>query len=432
MKEGKKTNTRNKNTNKPNHSKVEQKPKVREVKIEENFFDEDDKNDKRLVVFSIIAILVILATIVTLVIGCDKKKQEEPEKPIDDIIVPEKKDEKEDEEDEGVVTREIVRKVTSVYKGSKTKEEDNEKTEDTTNTEEEKATYTVTFDYGDDATERKYDVEVEDGDVVEPYEPEGTYGCYYYTDQTWEVEFDFETPITENTTIYTACNLKDYRINYDVEVPEGSYDYYVIYLDDFELPRPTEDEGFVGWFTDEGTYENEIKNEQDIMDNATEVEEGIYTINLYAYFTGEGGDCEGDQCEVDPVEPTTGETGESDPVNPVEPTAGETGELDPVDPVEPTTGETEELDPVDPVEPTTGETGEPDPVDPVEPDSQLATDDKEKTTETQNSNITEPVTQPETVVPVNNDPVSSVPEEDKESTPIVEEQDDQKAEEGNE
>ena len=59
MKEGKKTNTRNKNTNKPNHSKVEQKPKVREVKIEENFFDEDDKNDKRLVVFSIIAILSI-------------------------------------------------------------------------------------------------------------------------------------------------------------------------------------------------------------------------------------------------------------------------------------------------------------------------------------------------------------------------------------
>ena len=136
------------------------------------------------------------------------------------------------------------------------------------------------------------------------------------------------------------------------------------------------------------------------MDNATEVEEGIYTINLYAYFTGEGGDCEGDQCEVDPDEPTTGEAGEPDPVNPVEPTAGETGE--------------------------------PDPVDPVEPDSQLATDDKEKTTETQNSNITEPVTQPETVVPVNNDPVSSVPEEDKESTPIVEEQDDQKAEEGNE
>ena len=190
----------------------------------------------------------------------------------------------------------------------------------------------------------------------------------------------------------------------------------MIYLDDFELPRPTEDEGFVGWFTDEGTYENEIKNEQDIMDNATEVEEGIYTINLYAYFTGEGGDCEGDQCEVDPVEPTTGETGEPDPVDPVEPAAGETGEPDSVDPVEP----------------TTGETGEPNPVDPIEPDSQLATDDKEKTTETQNSNVTEPVTQPETVVPVNNDPVSSVPEEDKESTPIVEEQDDQKVEEGNE
>lgn len=295
MKEGK--NTRSKKTNKPNHSKGNEKPRVREVKIEENFFDEDDKNDKRLVVFSIIAILVILATIVTLVIGCDKKKQEEPEKPIDDIVVPEKKEEDE-EEDDGVVTREVVRKVAAVYTGKKTKEDDSDK-KTTKEEEEETVKHTVTFDYGDDTTNRTYEEEVEDGASVEPYVPKGADYCYYFTDKTWEEEFDFETPITADTTIYTSCLINMYFIYYDVEVPDEAPDEYDIYEDGLTLVPPTESTGFQGWFTDEGTWENQIKDENDLMDNATKLEDGRYEIHLYAYFLGEGGDdCEGEECDL--------------------------------------------------------------------------------------------------------------------------------------
>ena len=243
MKDGKKTNAKKKNT-KVNHNTS--KPKVKEVKVEENFFDDDDdKNDKRLIVFAIIAILVILATIVTLVIGCDRKKQEEPEKPIDDIVVPEKKDDKK-EEDEGVPTKEIVRKVAAVYTGNETTEDDTDSEEE----EEETNTHSVIFDYGDDTTTRTEEFIVEDGDTVDPFTPKGAFGCYYYTGDGMEDEdeFDFETPITEDITIYARCEIIMYNIVYgpDEITNPGNLLEWDIYEEDTEL-NPIEDDDFDGW-----------------------------------------------------------------------------------------------------------------------------------------------------------------------------------------
>ena len=309
MKDGKKANTHAKKTN-----PTKEKPKVREVKVEEKFFDDDDSSDKRLVVFAIIAILVILATIVTLVIGCEKKKEEEPVKPVDDIVVPEKKDEKEEEEEyEGVETKEIVRKVTAVYTGSKKEEEEPKEEEPVEEKEEVKNVHTVTFDYGDEDIIRTYDVEVEDGQVVEPYVPEGTYSCSYYVNNEFEEEYDFNTPITADTTIYTWCNLVIYNLYYEPEDDSsyGNPEAWTIYDDD-QVLNPVEDETFVGWYA-EDTFENEITeiNLAMLQQYSECDEEGAYCgMTFYAKFE-EKTTCEGNDCEVDPI-PCEGEACNAD------------------------------------------------------------------------------------------------------------------------
>ncbi len=290
-------------------SYVSSKTKVKDVEIEENFFDDDDKRDKRIIVFAVIAILVILATIVTLVVGCDKKEQEEPPKPVDPIVIPEDKD---DKEDEGVETREIVRKVAAVYTGERTTEDDSEKEEpktEPTTPEEEPTVHTVTFDYGDDNTVRTEEVEVEDGKTVDPFVPKGTTNCYYFPDKTWEEEYDFTTPITGDTVIYTTCEILWYHISYEPETANlsgANPEDWDIYEDDFTLVDGEGEEEFQGWYADE-THQNPVEElNADTVDKYGVCDENNYcTLTLYAKF-GPEADSEDPDGQDDPNACTEG------------------------------------------------------------------------------------------------------------------------------
>ena len=292
MKETKKATPKKTNT------KSTVKPKVKDVEIEENFLDEEE-TDKRLVVFAVIAVLVILAIIVTLVIGCDRKKEEEQKKPIDDIVVPDKKEE---EEDEGVDTKEIVRKVTTVYRGKKTKESDKVKKEKKDTVVEDKE-YTVTYYLGD-TSETK---DVKEGEKAEKYVPTGYSSCKYYAKENFDdetEEFDMDQAITEDINLYLSCELITYHIVYD----NGNTDEYTVEGNDITI----EDENY-DWFT-EDTFENQVTviNKDFVADeNNVKEENGEYYIYLFGKLKEANPDCEGDECNVDPgtTEPGTTEPG---------------------------------------------------------------------------------------------------------------------------
>ena len=295
MKEAKKATpkktTARKTTTKNTNTKSAQKPKVKDVVIEENFLDEEE-TDKRLVVFAVIAILVILATIVTLVIGCDRKKEKDPVKPNDDIVVPDKKD---DKEDEGVDTPEIVRKVTSVYRGKKTKESNKKKTD----TVVEDTVYTVTYYMGDTS----YDREIKEGEKIEEFVPDGYSSCKYYkeepiTDES--EEYDMTQVVTDDTHIYMTCTLITYNVVYDKETANPTT---FTVEDNGGAGVALDKESYEGWFKEE-TYENEVTTlDKSLVADAKEVD-GEYYIYLFAKEVP----CEGEACDVNPETPgaTTG------------------------------------------------------------------------------------------------------------------------------
>ena len=306
MEKGKKSDHRNNRSN--------DKPKIREVKIEENFFDdEDEKGDKRLIVFAVIAILVILATIVTLVVGCDKKKQEEPKKPNEDIVVPEKKSNDEDNNDDGVVTPEIVRKVTASYKGSKTKESDKEDSKYEENNEKENNTqkYNVTYYLNEEEIQI---MEIDQGKGIEPYIPEGYFSCKYYSDEEYENEISLDSEVTEDMHVHMTCELITYTIEYDQET-ENIKTYTVEDIDSDLLDL--DDEEFAGWFLDM-EYQNQVTTlNKDIIKYADENN----VIHIYAMFGGHSIDCEGESCEIENpseepiVAPTETEPTETEPAD---------------------------------------------------------------------------------------------------------------------
>lgn len=305
MKETKTTtrkSTAKKTTPKKTTTKPAVKPSVKDVFIEENFLDEEE-TDKRLIVFAVIAILVVLATIVTLVIGCDRKKEEDTKKPTDDIVVPEKKDE---EEDEGVDTPEIVRKVTTVYRGRKTKESTNTKKKNTDTIVEDEMYY-VTYYLGDETKV----IDTKEGDKPEKYVPDGYSTCKYYkeseiTDET--EEFDMEEAITGDVSIYMSCNAITYHVVYDQ--PTSNLTEYTVEGNDITL----DNESYEGWYK-ENTFENLVTViDKSMIGEAKEVD-GEYYIYLFAKPV-ESEPCQGPDCAVDPVEPETpGQTGDATPTD---------------------------------------------------------------------------------------------------------------------
>ena len=97
-----KTTTKKKTNTKQASNKVKD---VEFTPVDDNFLD-DDKGDKRLIVFIALAILVIVGTLIGLLVGCQKEEKEEPKKPDDKVVVPEKDDEKGNEKEDKKYTYE--------------------------------------------------------------------------------------------------------------------------------------------------------------------------------------------------------------------------------------------------------------------------------------------------------------------------------------
>ena len=319
MKETKKATT--KKTSTRSTAKSTTKPKVKDIEIEDNFLDEEE-TDKRLVVFAVIAVLVILAIIVTLVIGCDRKKEEQNKKPVDDIVVPDKKDDKDEDEDDGVETKEIVRKVASVYRGTKTKESDKSKKKKKDTIVEDPTTYNVTYYIGEDSEVK----EVEEGKKAEKYVPTGYSSCKYYTTQNFTEEteeFDFDKKIKKDVNLYLSCEIITYHVVYD----NGNTTDYTVDGEDITI----EDELY-DWYT-EDTYENKVTViNKDFVANENNITEkdGEYYIYLFGKEKEAEPECEGTDCDVDPTQDpeTPGTTyGSACTENCTEETEGQTEEI---------------------------------------------------------------------------------------------------------
>ncbi len=433
MKEGKKTTAKRKVSSSASSKRVvpknqtpkmpahrEEPPKVKKIDVEEinKDFDDVENEDRRLIVFIAIAILVIVGTVIGLLVGCEKKQnvEPEPEKPGTDVIVPEKPDEKGNEEDEGVVTREIVRKVRAVYRTHKTKKSTTGKKDKKDETEEETVTYDVTFYLGEETNVE----EVEEGKTPSEYVPDGYSVCRYYKDSALEEEYDMTEKITSSVNIYMDCDAITYTIVYDPETSNPTE--YEVTDGDVALADPTvpENQYFNGWYT-EPEFTNKVTAlNKSLIKHADENN----VIHLYAYFSDE-------PVEEPPVEPTDdgttgetldGETIENEPrLEPaeeiiddevVEPTEEETDTPDVTEPTEPVV----EDDVVEPSEPT-------EEVVPVEPTEPEVTDDEEEVT------VTEPVVtdEPEVTEPTMTEPTVEQPtvepttEPKEETTPVVEE-----------
>ena len=114
--------------------------------------------------------------------------------------------------------------------------------------------YTVQFvsDYGsfEDQT-------IEHGGTIKPGEltippVEGfTFGGWY-TDDTYDTEFDFNTPITHDTKVYAKWTAKDYEVSFITEHGKAPASQNVPYNGTAKDPGKLTEEGytFIGWYAD--------------------------------------------------------------------------------------------------------------------------------------------------------------------------------------
>lgn len=305
MKEGKKTTAKRKVSSASSSKRVvpknqtprmpahrEEPPKVKKVNVEEinKDFDDVENEDRRLIVFIAIAILVIVGTVIGLLVGCEKRNNDvpEPEKPGTDVVVPEKPDEKGNKEDEGVVTREIVRKVRAVYTGKKTKKSKGKKdnTDDT-------VTYNVTYYLGEETNVE----EVESGKTPPKYVPTGYSACRYYKDSNLEEEYDMTLKIKSNVNIYMDCDAIEYTVDYGEDAITTNPTTYLVTQGEVALSDATYNGTsevemyFNGWYL-EPEFSTRVNSlNKDLVEQADENN----VIHLYAYFS--------DEQIVDPEEP---------------------------------------------------------------------------------------------------------------------------------
>lgn len=119
----------------------------------------------------------------------------------------------------------------------------------------EKSKYTVKFvsDYGSFA-----DQTIEHGKTIKTDEltipeVEGyTFGGWY-TDDTHTTEFDFNTPITSNTTVYAKWTANDYEVSFITEHGDAPASQNVKFNETASDPGKLKEEGytFIGWYADE-------------------------------------------------------------------------------------------------------------------------------------------------------------------------------------
>ena len=293
MKEGKKKITAKKNMSSAKKAAPKNEPpKVKKVDVEEinKDFEDVENEDRRLIVFIAIAILVIVGTVIGLLVGCEKKENNKPEpnKPNTDVVVPEKPDEK--GKDDGVRTREIVRKVRSVYHAKKKNSSGSGKKTVTT--------YNVTFYLGEDSETE----EVEKGKPSISYVPVGYSECTYYKDPEFTEEYDITGNITENVNVYMQCTAIEYSVVYEssdekVSITSTNPTTYMVTEGEVALTDPTltvntteqttdetvEDVFFGGWYTDTGLTNKVTSLNKEVL--KTVGDDNV--IHIYAKITNE-------------------------------------------------------------------------------------------------------------------------------------------------
>ena len=117
----------------------------------------------------------------------------------------------------------------------------------------EKSKYTVKFvsEHGDAPTSQnvKYNGTANDpGKLSE----DGYTFIGWYTDDTYDTEFDFTQPITGNTTVYAKWTANDYEVSFITEHGDAPASQNVKYNGTASNPGTLTEEGytFIGWYTD--------------------------------------------------------------------------------------------------------------------------------------------------------------------------------------
>lgn len=118
----------------------------------------------------------------------------------------------------------------------------------------EKSKYTVKFvsDHGSFKDQTIEHGKPIDTDKLTIPEVEGFTFDGWYTDKTYNTEFDFTKPITSNTTVYAKWTAKDYEVSFITEHGNAPTSQNVKYNGTAADPGKLSAEGytFIGWYTD--------------------------------------------------------------------------------------------------------------------------------------------------------------------------------------
>ena len=119
----------------------------------------------------------------------------------------------------------------------------------------EKSKYTVQFvsDHGSFADQTiEHGGTIDTGKLIIPTVEGFTFGGWY-TDDTYDTEFDFNTPITGDTKVYAKWTAKDYEVSFVTEHGNAPTSQNVKYNGTATDPGKLTAEGytFIGWYADE-------------------------------------------------------------------------------------------------------------------------------------------------------------------------------------
>lgn len=114
--------------------------------------------------------------------------------------------------------------------------------------------YTVKFvsEHGSFADQTiEYGKLIETGKLTIPQVEGFTFGGWY-TDDTYDTEFDFTKPIKSNTTVYAKWTANDYEVSFITEHGDAPASQNVKYNGTASDPGKLKEEGytFIGWYTD--------------------------------------------------------------------------------------------------------------------------------------------------------------------------------------
>lgn len=153
--------------------------------------------------------------------------------------------------------------------------------------------YTVQFvsDYGSFADQTiEHGKPIDTGKLTIPEVDGYTFGGWY-TDNKYTTEFDFNTQITGNTTVYAKWTAKDYEVSFITEQGKTPTSQSVPYNKTADDPGELTEDGytFIGWYTDKN-YTTEFDFTKPIKSNTTVYAKweknapNTYTLNVSGAF----------------------------------------------------------------------------------------------------------------------------------------------------